>query len=264
MRPSSSAGISGRIPDITRDMKIYGLMLLTFTLLIPSLSIAEDPVPRRSLSQLDFDIPTSKPAIDAKADPDSLDGEEEEVNSAKVIDKSILPGGISDSEPEVPVVPREEKKAADSDKVVKPARQIEPGTELTFLAPRLKGPETDKNNSSVITSTLSWKKNKKGACQAPEGNAELCQKANSLKEVLRRFSGSDEFYDSQCQIACNNQDESSRLVALDLKGAAKDAFTFNRDKGLCRYQIAKKKEDKWVVLNSAKTVCSCLPLSCDM
>lgn len=131
----------------------------------------------------------------------------------------------------------------------------------TFLIPRLKGPSTDKGANTLITSRHSWKRQKNRACHELSRSKGLADKSIALKEVLNRFSGSDDFYSSLNKAVCTQSCVSGqhpKIVGLAVVETHGGDFSIVREGASCRYRIAKPKEHGWKMLQGRRAVCACL------
>ena len=113
----------------------------------------------------------------------------------------------------------------------------------THLIPRLKGggPLETTHNGSRISSLYRWK-GKKGQCGEPLNIANMCRKAFALRELVRRFTGDREAYDSRCSFECANPDYQAALVGIALADTRGGAFKFKKSAGECSYELRKDPE----------------------
>ncbi len=132
-----------------------------------------------------------------------------------------------------------------------------------YLVPRLKGPSVDGDNDQLITTSASWRRTSALACQDIVDGEALCNKAKALKEVMKRFSGSDEFFDTQCPQGCPSEEQVAVLTAFAVKTVPEGEFRMHEKDKICRYQIkANSDPARWQMLQGERGVCSCLPKSC--
>ena len=91
------------------------------------------------------------------------------------------------------------------------------------------------------------------------GSAEgLAKKAAALKEVLSRFTGNDDFYDSQCSQSCPNKQHSA-LASLSVSTAKSTEFDIEQKGIECFYQFRRRPETNWLTLQRIQATCACLP-----
>ncbi|MCC6220749.1 MAG: hypothetical protein IT291_05865 [Deltaproteobacteria bacterium] len=130
----------------------------------------------------------------------------------------------------------------------------------SMLIPQLKGSLTDEPDRSIITSTASWNTNKAGMCADPHDGNNKCKKAAALKELLNRFSGSDDFFIGHCNNICKNKNDVGALLSLDPLKPDKMTFGLQKTDKVCKYQM-KNTEESWKVLRLKSITCTCLPRS---
>ena len=131
----------------------------------------------------------------------------------------------------------------------------------SLLVPILRGVKTDSRNESAITSTGSWAAQSGTYCELMKGDTEECNSARSLRDVLRRFTGNDEFFKSQCPSTCRSPADVPVLKDLQLV----DGETKLRkvlDGGSCSFQLTKPFQSAWKVGQVLRTECTCVPKSC--
>jgi hypothetical protein len=133
--------------------------------------------------------------------------------------------------------------------------------EQRFIPPRLKGPFVDEMNASSITSKQSWAPLGK-SCLELSSTAELCGRAKALKEVLNRYSGSDDFYDFQCKNECSQKADIARLVDLTLPEITPAVLRTVAIDKQCHLRIQNLSDQRWLLLTAASGTCACLPKDC--
>lgn len=128
--------------------------------------------------------------------------------------------------------------------------------------PPLKGEvKTDPGFLESITSDVGWSPAMVNQCQGPLVAKELCGKSLAIKEVLKRFSGTDAFYDNLCEDVCEGGE------------ALLTSLVFNREESVsslvpiwngrrCVFRIQKGGET-WKALQLSGVVCRCIKNSCD-
>lgn len=128
--------------------------------------------------------------------------------------------------------------------------------------PRSKGPWVDPGSKNRITSRYAWPKPKAGGCGDAVLSKAVQVKAQSLKEVLFRFTGADEYYDKLNQRFCISRcyaegNKRGVLSGLAVSSSNRGGFSFVEEGGFCRYALVKSGLH-WPNLNGQKVVCSCL------
>lgn len=156
-----------------------------------------------------------------------------------------------------------EEITSTSHKVVIPRSTTGFRGEYGFLVPRLKGPWTDEKDSTRITSRRSWRPKKSSPCHDPKTDLALYHKAESVKEILFRYSGSDDFYDSlssmACKDACRDSERIARITGFAVADTRGGSFKIHQLGRQCRYQLSKPKSGEWMMLEGVKVICTCLP-----
>ena len=142
----------------------------------------------------------------------------------------------------------------------KTAAESLPAAENHFITPRLKGPSADRDGGSTITSKTRWTFKRKGggSCAMPGSPDGTAKKAAALKEVLSRFTGNDDFYDSQCTQSCPNKQHSA-LTSLSVSTAKSTEFDIEQKGIECFYQFRRRPETNWLTLQRIQATCACLP-----
>lgn len=134
------------------------------------------------------------------------------------------------------------------------------------LLPRLReGPKTDKNDQDIISNfEVTWHRVGSDTCRHPGDETQFCQKSLAIKEILWRFSGYHEFYDSHCLRPCAKPEYKSvinhivfdnpRGEELELQDSVKD----------CSYRLARMPGRPWMLLRPVSIECVCLPVKCGL
>ena len=134
--------------------------------------------------------------------------------------------------------------------------------EHRFITPRLKGVYSDKSNEKQITSRKSWSKPKSGQCWKPNTTKRVSNKSSALKEVMFRFTGSDDFYDtlneSECSKLCVEENTAPIVSGVALENAKGGTFQIIPDGKLCRYRLTGPEKGNWQVLEAQRMVCNCV------
>jgi len=129
------------------------------------------------------------------------------------------------------------------------------------IIPALKKAEPN-NSVSALTSEGNWKPLKGASCGEPANLAALCDKSKALKEVLNRYTGSNDFFDIQCPFTCSKKSEVATLAGLRISGTEAVEFKMQSSAGQCEYQLSKGVSDKWTLLKASRATCVCLLESC--
>lgn len=135
-----------------------------------------------------------------------------------------------------------------------------PNGVVGFITPSLHGVRHDRSGKHRLTSENSWKSKKGKSCGQPANEAEALAKSNAIREVLFRYSGSEEFADEQCKATCDKPGYKHKLVGVSLKDLpGKGRFDFRNIAGECRYRLSRHPSEKWQVLQPSHVSCACLP-----
>lgn len=128
-----------------------------------------------------------------------------------------------------------------------------------LITPRLRGPRVDRGSENTITSKARWtfKRSGGGSCAQPGSPALMARKIEALKEVLNRFTGNDDFYDSQCSQKCADPKQTSVLAGLEISRSKITDFDIDQ-KGIdCVYRIQRKAGTAWQTLQRSTSTCLC-------
>ena len=158
-------------------------------------------------------------------------------------------------------VPAQEKQDPQETRIIF-AEQAVVQAGYAMFAPRLKGPWTDSKDETVITSSKSWKRSVKESCTEVKSDKVLRDKAQALKEIFYRFTGSDDFHDavrtSMCGAPCKNESGREMLVTgFAVEDGAGGSFEIKENGNSCSYALTRPIEG-WKMLRTRKVVCSCL------
>ncbi len=219
-----------------------------------------------SLSQLEFDKnhPPAKPI---------------EVNAEQV--KAIIPDGGNIATPEtrarlatpvsVSLSPAKQETKKSS---LRPAARPISVTEVQFddetkrsgygsITPRIKGPEADAKNAVAVTSAKSWPHPKQGGCAAVFSPQDRLAKGRALRDVLGRFTGNDDYFESLnsrfCTQHCAASTQVSMLIGVGTVTSVETKFAILEDGAECRYKIVKPEAGVWMLIRTEKAVCACVP-----
>jgi hypothetical protein len=114
----------------------------------------------------------------------------------------------------------------------------------------------------MITSEIAWTSNKEANCNELKGEKNYLLKALSLKSVLNRFNGNDDYYDllnkKVCEPACAIGLEAPFLSSLKLDENSGGYLTMPAEKVSCRYRLKKSNKKRWLVLQVRSVTCSCI------
>lgn len=209
----------------------------------------------KGMSQLDFDRPTPELVVKKPAaDPIKEILSSPTASSAKLGSPDSSARASLATPPAVPVAPPAPTKFD----WVKPSEG-----QSHMLIPRLKGPFADIKAKNTITTNMKW--NKQGAaCQDVTDAKSICGKSKALRELMSRFSGSDDFIDAQCTaFKCANPAEHAVLIGFAVKNVAGGAFKMIEEGKACRYQISSESTPpKWQLLEGERGTCQCVPATC--
>jgi len=236
-----------------------------------STSAEADGVRNRAMSQLDFDRQAEQAAKAAAPTKDQINvilSDDEtpakapavakpapEVSKAPAAQTSETAKSTARASLAAPEVRKPNGEPANFD-----WRKPEEGSSH-FLIPRLKGPFVDQNDKNAISTSESWKKGK-GGCADVHTEEALAKKSRSLKELMSKFTGNDDFFESQCPQNCLHTDEIAVLTAFAVKTVPDGEYKMAEANGNCSYQIRSTAQPAhWQMLEGERGVCSCLPKS---
>jgi hypothetical protein len=130
-----------------------------------------------------------------------------------------------------------------------------------LLVPRQKGPFIDEGNPDLITGTLKWERASASSCSEPGNEPAFFSKSEALREILFRYTGSNEFYDSLVQVVCRKECGESAatpfVTGFAVGNARGGTFKIVTQEHQCYYQIARPASGEWVPLEGEKVICSC-------
>lgn len=127
-----------------------------------------------------------------------------------------------------------------------------------LIPPLDRSPETD-TNPDTISSVIKWQKANGESCRLPGDDQNYCLKASALREVLRRFSGSDEFYDSHCLRKCQKDGYVARMHFLSFDTNRREEIKVIDNAKNCAISVSKLTGRKWLTLDINQVECVCLP-----
>jgi hypothetical protein len=126
---------------------------------------------------------------------------------------------------------------------------------VRYLRPAITGVENDKDRTNSVKSSATWNQT--------QSVASSCDRAKAIKEVLNRYSGSDDFAAAQCTDSCANKGEKAALTSFEVKEVNGVSSSVVQSGSNSQYQIAAKTDiAAWPILEGASGYCSCLPTSC--
>ena len=134
-----------------------------------------------------------------------------------------------------------------------------------LIVPKLRvGPLADKSNDSAITSKTIWQRGGSKSCRSPQKVADVCLQAAALKEVLSRYTGSEDFYQLHCSEQCESSDEEMRAVSFKISKEDESKYNFNilDEVRECKYQWSKPRSSRWGLQYLSSVTCTCLPKNC--
>ena len=173
--------------------------------------------------------------------------------------------------PSAPSAGRQEKKAAapavsntvsdNRETISVPFRDIAGTLPQSALAPSTDRLAADAGDADVITGIRRWGHDMHATCSEPGTAQARATKADALREMFYRYSGSNDLYDSLIQAACSKKcgknNERALLTGFAVTNAAAGTFKILEEEGLCHYQMRKAPNDSWPVLQGERVVCSC-------
>lgn len=227
------------------------LTLATF--LICSLAYAQ-------LSQLEFEEANSKPKPKIKLVPDAL------------VDIKEFPTSIEEAERKereaMQLLKKQKEKKVETKKITKATyKGLQVylkgyGIDYSLLPPSLKGPQVNEKSANLIASDIKWPKGKKGSCAQPRNEQGFLKKSESLQEVFKRFSGSNDYYEilnsEICSERCEEGINEPFISSVSFNPEDSARITLRSVDSKCFFQLDKNKESKWKVLNINSIVCSCI------
>lgn len=137
---------------------------------------------------------------------------------------------------------------------------LKPINNLSFVPASLKGVQTDKNNKNAITSSASWKLPRSKDCSVGVNENAFLQRGVALKEVLKRFSGSNDFFDASMENICADKCKKKQAVVTNLRLDETSSTVLSEGivKKTCRYVLEKPKNKDWKTLKLLNMTCSCI------
>lgn len=238
------------------------LALALFAALQPPPAHA-DAENRHGFSQLDFDRPGQAVASRAPSSDQIKEILADPAPETQKAPAAIAPDATSRARLADPK-PKTEAKVAVKGALLTKFDWVKPEEgDSHYLVPRLKGPDVD-DRGLTITTHASWKKDG-AACQDVTTAASVCAKAKALKELMQRFSGSDDFFAAQCNQSCPNPGERPVLVGFAVAKVPEGDFRMAEEGKVCRYQIVSNVEPpKWQMLQGERGTCQCLSAECSL
>ncbi|MFN8388672.1 MAG: hypothetical protein U0136_00105 [Bdellovibrionota bacterium] len=259
-------------------MKHLMLVAATAWLLSAPALVLADQSRRSPMSQLDFDKPPeAQPGVNKDQLKAILDDTGSELPPAKVAapsdhsEKSAKTAAKADARTAKSdrtaraslAQPSEPKSSGNSPKIQNGVERFdwvkpEEGTSH-YLTPLLRGPFVDLKDPTTVSTNLTWKK-EGSTCADANTQEQLIRKAQALKELFNRFSGSDDFFERQCDQHCSKPEERAVLVGFAVRKVAEGEFKMNEMGGSCQYLIRSNLQPpKWQMLEGERGSCACLP-----
>lgn len=242
-------------------------LVLSFTQLL--LVLFWTSAANAQLSQLEFENPgKKKPAA---------------VEKTKV--KSDLPGSIEEAE-------RREKEAMEALLKAKNAEKVPAASVITVpkeviekaelsragydglevsldpypreyrtIPPRVKGPKNDKGLPDLVSSSIKWESSKAADCSQAKGEGGYLQRSVALKNLLKKFSGSNDGYEllnaEVCSARCDSETESSMISQIRLAEGSNVRLLMPSEASKCWYQFERQPGTTWKLLQAQNVHCSC-------
>ena len=132
-----------------------------------------------------------------------------------------------------------------------------------LLVPLLKGPAVDADNQFSITTEKTWRKKEQFRCFVPDGEENLCKKTRALQELLKRYTGDDDFFKAQCLEKCPDAEQKPILSGVTLIRKVGYDFKFvaagEQD---CKFAFVREPDKDWVVQAVKDVKCVCISISC--
>ena len=132
----------------------------------------------------------------------------------------------------------------------------------TLLVPSAKGVEANPGQEHVITSAMSWRPMFSNSCQLMRGAPHACDQARALREVLRRFTGSDDFYDTQCEASCVRPSQMAVLKSIKFTDERVISLEAKMSQTMCRYELARAPAGRWLTRQIKSHECVCVERAC--
>jgi hypothetical protein len=241
------------------NRKVLFLTALSLILIQPSAARADSNGQGR-MSQLDFDRPAEPYPSVTNKDINIILGSEEAkgaASGAKKGDGSVRARLADPSNARTVTADKKEDKTKGPEQHdwIKP----EEGT-AHFLIPRLRGPLVDGNSSVSITTRTTW--TREGAsCADVTSTEQLTRKAEALRELMNRFTGSEEFFQRQCTQTCADPELTSTLTGFAVTKVPEGDFKMvETKKKTCQYLIRSNVQPpRWQMLKGERGTCTCLP-----
>lgn len=120
-----------------------------------------------------------------------------------------------------------------------------------------KSPLADPEDENYITTAIGWKKSENGGCAESTNPDVIRSKAAALRQLLYRFTGSDDYHSTYCQDSCDNVVDKPLLSGLALNSNSGVAFNIIVIDDLCHYQLIKPSSGNWAPLLAAEAICTC-------
>ena len=130
-----------------------------------------------------------------------------------------------------------------------------------LLPPSVKTPLVDEDDKSALTS-ISWTKGAQQECWEVQAENKLRSKAKAVQDVLRRYSGADDYYEALnstfCQPECKNKSGTSVVTGLSIVDGFGGEFKIENKGNSCSYVLRKPMNKRWPIYRIDKIVCHCL------
>lgn len=226
------------------------LNLVLAGLLVGSDVIGENQQPKNkpAFSQLGFDGAPRKIVKEPKVKPPELSPSDAQKPSEKG-------GNTPHTEPSKPVALSLQFFKESSEDV----------SAYSTIAPKLHdGPKTDPSDPDKITSLVKWQRAGSDTCRTPGDERNYCLKAAGLREVIYRFSGNNDFYDSHCHRTCDKPGYKAVINTIKLDSQRGEEFRVLDPLKDCAFMFSKVAGRRWMFLTVAEIECVCLPANCEL
>ncbi len=160
-------------------------------------------------------------------------------------------------------IKKENKASSKSEKLsfTGQAIMLNPINDLAFIPPSLKGVDADKKNENSITSDSSWPLPKSRDCSGGRSENSYLKRGVSLREVLKRFTGSHDYFDVSVENVCNEKcgaNSDPLITNLKIDELSTGVFSVGIINNSCKYILEKSKGRDWKALKLLSLNCSCI------
>ncbi|GEM_PF-4009850 len=131
-----------------------------------------------------------------------------------------------------------------------------------LFVPNPRGVESDSARANLITSAASWKPMFSTTCELLQDAPNACDQARALREIFRRFTASDDTYNSQCQISCGRESDIAALKSVKFAASASGALETIFLNSMCHYRLTSPAGRPWLARQIEHRDCVCVQRSC--